>query len=68
MKGKANHLQRMQINHEKLKNMIIYFNKKDMTEFANHMMSEEVQSKKSEEIKNKVTHADFQNWLFHKNK
>jgi len=41
--------------------MVTYYNKKDMIDFANYVMSPEVMDKKTTNLF-KVTDADFKNW------
>ena len=43
--------------------MVTNFNKKDIVEFGNYLLSEERKTRTSEVNQNAVTHADFENWL-----
>ena len=42
--------------------MVTYFNKKDMIDFANYLMSPGVMNRKSPTQRLVVTDADFKNW------
>lgn len=43
--------------------MVTYFNKKDLVKFGEYLLSEKRNKSVSEINKNKVTHADVENFL-----
>ncbi len=42
--------------------MVTYFNRKDLVEFGNYLLSEERKNRTSEINQSNVTHADVENW------
>jgi hypothetical protein len=43
--------------------MVLYFNKKDLVKFGNYLLSEKRNESVSDLNKDKVTHADVENFL-----
>jgi hypothetical protein len=47
----------------KTRKMVTYFNKKDLVKFGNYLLSKERNESVSDLNKDKVTHADVENFL-----
>ena len=42
--------------------MVTYYNRKDIVNFGNYLLSEERKKKMLKEFQKEVTHADIENW------